>query len=277
MGSGSGSACSCRPRRHWRIDMPRRPPGRSGPRRPRIVGTFMYRADRTGYLDDGYTHLFIVPATAARRGRSPRETGTSAAGATGFPAESAVTGRPTEDHRLRGNDDPKAERCYRCANIYAVDVASGAMRRLTPEVGRWSNPSVSPDGRTIAFTGAPARDDSYRALTIVYTMSLDGSRPHAASLRRSTAIRPASRGPRLEGGLLHRRGPAAPATSGTRGLGRRRAQLTTGHPHAVGSRSIAKNGVPSRCAATMPAPPDIVRLDVKKPATLTQLTESTPI
>jgi len=38
---------------------------------------------------------------------------------------------------FEGNDDPKAEMCYRCANIYTIDVASGAMRRaVVSSVGR---------------------------------------------------------------------------------------------------------------------------------------------
>ena len=152
---------------------------RSGPRRRGSSGSFMYRADRTGYLDDGYTHLFVVPAT----GGTPRqitkgEWNVGGRGATGFRAASDCDWTP--DGRtivFEGNDDPKAEMCYRCANIYAVDVASGAMRRLTPDVGLVVESRASrPDGRTIAFTGAPASDDSYRALTL-FTMSIDGSGP----------------------------------------------------------------------------------------------------
>jgi Tol biopolymer transport system component len=160
---------------NWRIDMPSAPTGAQWTKSPKIVGSFIYRADRNGYLDEGYNHLFVVPAT----GGTPRQVtkGEWNVGGRSNGIPGGVAWDWTPDGRtivFEGNDDPKAEMCYRCANIYAIDVMGGAMRRLTPDAGWWSNPSVSPDGRLIAFTGAPASKDSYRALTL-FTMSIDGA------------------------------------------------------------------------------------------------------
>src|SRR5204863_5747291 len=58
--------------------------------------------------------------------------------------------------------------------IYAVDVATGAMRRLTSERGLWAKPVVSPDGKLIAFSGHPHVRMTMRTSDL-YVMNLDGS------------------------------------------------------------------------------------------------------
>ena len=45
---------------------------------------------------------------------------------------------------------------YRESNIYAVDVASGVIkRRITRDAGYWAAPVVSPDGKRIGHFGRP--------------------------------------------------------------------------------------------------------------------------
>jgi Tol biopolymer transport system component len=46
----------------WTISMPSEPKGAKWTPAPRVVGTIHYRQDQVGYLEDGFTHLFVVPA-----------------------------------------------------------------------------------------------------------------------------------------------------------------------------------------------------------------------
>lgn len=255
----------------WRIDMPAAPSGAQWTKAPRIVGSLIYRADRTGYLDDGYTHLFVVPAT----GGTPRQItrGEWNAGARGNSIPGGAGWDWTPDGRtivFDGNDDPKAELCYRCSNIYAIDVSGGAMRRLTKDPGWWASPSISPDGRTIALTGAPATDDSYRALTL-FTMSLDGTGRTALtqSLDRdpgSMAWAPDSKG------LYFTADDQGTSNLWYAPVGGAARQLTTG-THMLNQASIARNGSAFAVRSHASAPPDIVRIDLKKPSTMVQLTD----
>lgn len=59
--------------------------------------------------------------------------------------------------------EPDAERRYQQSQLYVVDVASGALRRLTGSEGFWHTPVVSPDGKWIAFSGFAEGGASYRA------------------------------------------------------------------------------------------------------------------
>ncbi|HEY0874428.1 MAG TPA: PDZ domain-containing protein [Vicinamibacterales bacterium] len=56
-------------------------------------------------------------------------------------------------------------------NIWVVERTGGTARRLTSFQGQTSNPHFSPDGTTIAFTGA------YAGNTDVYTVPVDGGEP----------------------------------------------------------------------------------------------------
>ena len=49
--------------------MPPEPKGAKWTPAPRVVGTIHYRQDQVGFLEDGFTHLFVVPA----EGGTPRQ------------------------------------------------------------------------------------------------------------------------------------------------------------------------------------------------------------
>ena len=50
---------------------------------------------------------------------------------------------------------PAADLHYQTSQLLVADVASGAIRELVAKPGSWSRPAVSPDGKTVAFTGYP--------------------------------------------------------------------------------------------------------------------------
>src|SRR5947199_97780 len=54
-----------------------------------------------------------------------------------------------------GNQSPDADMQYEASKLYVADVATGAIRELVAKAGNWGRPSVSPDGRLVAFTGHP--------------------------------------------------------------------------------------------------------------------------
>lgn len=159
-----------------RIDMPEAPRGARWTPPPRYVESIHYRFDRRGYLETGHRHIFVVPAD----GGTPRQV-TRGRWSVGFTNEGQPAGAGfdwTPDGRTIVFDArdtvASAGLSYRSGYIFAVDVASGALRRITSERGNWSSPVVSPDGRRVAFRGFPEQRVSYRAADI-YVANLDGS------------------------------------------------------------------------------------------------------
>ena len=156
----------------WKISMPVAPEGAKWTPAPRIVDRLHYRRDRTGYIEQGTTQIFLVPA----EGGTPRpltsgDYATSELGGSGPNYDWTPDGRSIVFDGLREAD---ADYRYRESYLYAVDVKSGAVRQLVSKKGGWTGPVVSPDGRSVAFTGHEYGTFSYRA-DEVWTVGIDGT------------------------------------------------------------------------------------------------------
>ena len=149
----------------WPVALPGRPEGAKWTDAPKVVDRLWYRRDRRGYVDEGYTHLFVVPA----------EGGTARQLTDGDWNHQGVAWTPDGEEvlftSLRVED---AEHEWRQSDIYSVRVATGAVERLTDRSGPDGSPLPSPDGRLIAYTGNDLTTDTYITRKL-YVMNRDGS------------------------------------------------------------------------------------------------------
>ncbi len=258
----------------WKIELPKAPEGAQWTKAPRLVEALHYRADRRGFLEPGRTHLFSVPAT----GGTPRQItrGEWSVGARGIGLPGAVGWDWLPDGRsvvVDGNDDADADRQYWTSNIYRVDAGTGERRKLVREPGYWTAPAVSPDGKVVAFTGHPAVNQAYRTFDL-YTMGADGSgmRIRSAGLDRTPselAWAPDNSGVYF---VTEDKGTSNLWLATMSGAPR---QLTTG-AHMLTGLSLGRSraGAAAFAVRSHPqAPPDLVRIDTRRPSQLSQLTE----
>ena len=158
----------------WSIALPAAPEGASWTTTPRIVEHMHFRADRRGFTDLSYHHLFVVPAdggTARQLTRGKWHVGARfiaiywGAGYDWTPDGSTIVfdGLMEEDWDLR----------YFESAINAVDVTTGETRQITPAKGLWTSPVVSPNGQTIAFTGYEWSPQTYHAGDL-HVIGIDG-------------------------------------------------------------------------------------------------------
>ena len=165
----------------WNIKLPPRPEGAKWTKDPRIVERPVYRLDRVGFLEDGYRHLFLVPAT----GGAPRQLTSgdynhgSELFSTGAQLSWTPDGREILFSSLRTED---WEYQTRESEIYAVNVRDGSLRQLTHRKGPDQNPVVSPDGKLVAYTGYDWTDDTYIDAKLS-VMGIDGSNPRVLTAR----------------------------------------------------------------------------------------------
>ena len=155
----------------WPIKMPRAPEGARWVETPRIVERLDYRQDGTGFDDDAYRHVFVVPAT----GGTPRQL------TDGNWNHNGVEWTPDSKQILFGSlrvED--AEYQWRESEIYSVNVDTGAITQLTKRKGPDGNPQVSPDGKRVAYTGNDWSKDTWQDSKL-YVMNIDGSNPRMVS------------------------------------------------------------------------------------------------
>lgn len=138
----------------WTISMPAAPQGAKWTPAPRIIETLHYRQDQVGYLEDGRTHLFAVSAD----GGAPRQITSGKWSAGGGELRGAVLMDWTPDSKaivFEADRSAEADLHYQTSQLLVAEIASGTIRELVSKPGSWSRPAVSPDGKTVAFTGYP--------------------------------------------------------------------------------------------------------------------------
>lgn len=148
----------------WSVQLPSPPKGGKWTDPPRLVDRYHFRGDRIGYYEAGHNQLFVVSADGGTPRQLTRGSYDIGVKFDGLPGSSGMDW--LADGRtilFDGDDDPDADRHFTVSNIYAADIMSGTVRRLTATPGYWHAPVVSPDGKWVAFTGYAATTNSYRA------------------------------------------------------------------------------------------------------------------
>ena len=250
-------------RTNWPIKLPKAPAGAKWTEAPRIVERLNYRRDRTGFTDNGYRHIFVVPAV----GGTPRQLTFGNNDDNGN--EWTTDGRAILFSGLRSDTDQYQ---WRESEIYSVDVATGNVKTLTTRKGPDANPTIAPDGKRVAYTGNDWSRDTW-ADSKIYVMNIDGSAPRLVSGtwdRSPSDLRWAPDGSGLyftaqsEGTqnlyflpLSATGGAVKPITSGT---------------HMLSVSDMSAKGIAAGTLTSFHKPGDVVAFDLRTPQTIKQLT-----
>ncbi|MGE0596933.1 MAG: prolyl oligopeptidase family serine peptidase [Hyphomonadaceae bacterium] len=251
--------------------MPEKPEGAEWAEPARVIDRMIYRADGAGYLPAGFTQIFVVPAD----GGSPRQLTYAAR---------------DHDGRMSWSRDGRrlvfaanAEEGYEYdpveADVYALDIASGAITRLTTRDGPEAEPTLSPDGRRLAYVGFDDRRQGYQ-VSELYVANADGSNPRAITPSLDRDVR----NPQWGGNgaiffLYDDRGVTKLGRVGASGGG-----VTTllenvggtdiGRPYVSGAFSVNNGGRYAATVTTPTRPGDLVVGSGRSPRRLTALNDN---
>ena len=254
------------------VEPPARPEGAEWAPPPKVVDRLVYRADGEGYLRDGHSQLFVLPAD----GGTPRQLTDGP-----FDHGGRIAWAPDGAHVLvSANRHEDGEYDPRNTEIYEVGVANGAVRALTQRQGPDGSPDLSPDGRQVAYVGF---DDAYQfyQVTRLYVMGRDGSgarcltagldrdveSPVWASDGRGVYVQYDDAGS-TKVALVSLDGRVSPLADGVGGA-------SLDRPYSGGSFSVSSNGRITFAQASADRPADVAvrRPDEKTARRLTRLNE----
>ncbi len=253
----------------WAIEMPAPPPNAKWTPAPRVVDRLHYRMDRNGFTEPGFMHLFMVPAD----GGSPRQLtkGDWSVGASfdGLSFGAAHTWTPDGKTILfDGLVDASNDQTLVESNINAVDVATGAVRRLTPERGSWSGPVVSPDGKLVAYAGRTYLPVVWQTADL-HVMNIDGTNPRNLTRKVDREMAGFGGGGNAvwasDGSGLY----VSPQDRGTQNItfvpvsGAAVRAITSGN-HLLGLASMAKTGEMVGIRSSFQSPGEVVRVTVDR-------------
>ncbi|MDW3647781.1 MAG: S9 family peptidase [Bacteroidia bacterium] len=145
---------------------PKKPKGAKWANPPRVTTRLKHEADGAGFMEPGYRHIFVVSAeggTARQISMGNRNYGApkwSADGRSMFFAANLA-----EDWAYD----------FRNSEIYRMDVNTGVAVALTDRKGPDRSPTVSPNGKMIAYTGFDDKVQTYQ-ISRLYVMNTDGSK-----------------------------------------------------------------------------------------------------
>ena len=245
------------------VQLPSRPEGADWTSEPKVVERAGYKRDRQGYIDTGWTHLFVVPAAG----------GTARQLTNGEWNHSDIAWGPNGKEiyfsSYRSDDWDRPEN-WQESEIYAVNVTTETIRQLTNRPGPDGNAVPSPDGHLIAYIAGDKHRDTYRNQRI-YLMNHDGSGSRLISGdydRQSGGLRWSPDGRGLYFSVSREGYRSLHFVSIDGGV----IQLTEGKQLLTLS-SFSDNGIAVGTITSAHEPGDLYRLNLDNPANPTRLTE----
>jgi acylaminoacyl-peptidase len=233
---------------------PAKPKGADWAEPVKVIERVFYRSDGAGYLEPGYSHIFVVPAD----GGTPRQL-TAGEFNHGGPLSFTPDG---SELVFSANRQENWELDPRESEIYSIAIADGELTRLTDRDGPDGQPVVSPNGRLIAYVGFDEQKIGYEN-SVLYVMDRDGgnSRALTADLDRAVGT------PRWNGnsnGVFvtyddHGMRRIALVTLGGRitTYDHDVSGETLGRPYTSGSYSVSENGTYAFTAGDASTPADV--------------------
>lgn len=249
------------------VELPEKPEGAKWADPPKEIDQLVYRVDGNGYVKEGFSHLFVLPT----EGGTPRQVTTGDF----HHSQTPVWTADSQSLIFSANRHPQWEYEPMRSDLYELNVANGALKRLTDRKGPDESPALSRDGKHIAYIGFDDTGHSYHQ-TDLYVMNRDGtgakcltktfdravSSPNFNGDGTSILFQYDDQGVTKVASVSMDQADVTPLVDNVGGV-------TIGRPYASGSYSISKNGV---LAFTKTSPKRPADLAVFKNNAVQQLT-----
>lgn len=232
---------------------PSKPAGAKWADPVRVTTRLKYEADGRGYIPDGFSHYYIIPA----EGGTARKVTEGDFNFRGAP----VWTKDGKSLIFTTNLNNEWEYDFRNSEIYKLELASGEITALTDRNGPDRGAVLSPNGETLLYTGFDDKVQTYQ-VSKVYQMNVDGSGKKEVDLKLDRSVSSLTWAPDGKGFYFMyddkgntrigyhelRSGKTSEVTKNLGGT-------TVGRPYGGGSYSMSNNGtiVYTSCSPYRPA------------------------
>lgn len=246
---------------------PQKPDGASWSESPRLTDRMYHERDGSGYLEAAFSHVFVVPADG----------GTARQVSDGNYHHRQPTWTADGSALLvSGNRSDNWEYDYRNTEIYSIPVVGQEITSITSTDGPDHHPSVSPDGKHLAWLGYADKKQAFQVTRLrVANPDGSGSKELLGDLDRSVqAIQWSadSKGLYFQYDDKGRTKVAYVSLSNTmKTLADNLGGTSIGRPYAGGSFSVSKNGEIAYTHTRPEYPADIAIHRAGETALLTRL------
>lgn len=146
--------------------MPKKPKGAEWADAPRITDRVYHEADGRGYIKPGFSHIFVIPAN----GGAPRQITSG-----DYHHRGSLSWSPDgKNIYFSANRSEDWEYDFRNSEVYKVGLQNEEIIALTNRKGPDRNPTVSPNGKYIAYIGYEDKVQTYQVRKL-HLMNIDGS------------------------------------------------------------------------------------------------------
>lgn len=249
------------------VSAPAKPEGANWAPQVKMIDQLIYRADGAGFLEVGYSHVFIVSS----------EGGTARQITKGDFNHNGPLSWTPDSKKIAFSTNRQDDWQYQAleSDIYLVSIDEGTLTRLTERVGPDNEAIISPNGKRIAFTGFDDKVQGYQVARL-YMMNIDGSEPTVLTAHLDRSVQ----GPMWAGNnrlffQYDDRGVTKLASSNLKGgvtdVAENLGGTTLGRPYTSGSFTVSESGTFALTTNTPGRPADLAIGKRAKVRVLTQL------
>ncbi len=249
--------------------MPDKPKGAEWAESPRITDRLYHEADGRGYIAPGFNHLFVIPANGgALRQLTEGD----------FQHRGSISWVPSgTELYFSANRNEDWEYDFRNSEIYSVNVLNGDIKQLTTRQGPDRGPAVSPNGKTIAYSGYEDKVQAYQ-VSQLQLMDVGGENKKVLSMSLDRDVDDFQWDAKGSGlyFMYDDKGNTKIAHIGFNGTVKNLAKdvggTSIGRPYGGGSFSVANNGTIAFTQTRPEYPAELAVYDPKK-GTTTKITD----
>ncbi len=141
-------------------DLPAAPPGAEWAPPPKVYDNLLYKFDQVGFLPHGTWQIFVVPAEGGTERQVTR--GDKSFGGPGFAGTHHVWSPDGRSMYSSSNRKAESHLDPLDTEVYRIVVSTGELEAVTDRRGPDNGVDISPDGKTLVWTGFDDRAQGYQ-------------------------------------------------------------------------------------------------------------------